>query len=66
MRRVWFKLKDTVFHEEDSPVLVSDRLADVTLDLLDKVAGPPACGPLIDDLDATLVPGFWRRSAHHG
>lgn len=57
----WAKVRETVLHEDESPVLAGDRLSAATGKVLDEVASPPACGPLIDDLEATLAPWIARK-----
>ncbi|WP_147418153.1 hypothetical protein [Salinisphaera sp. Q1T1-3] len=38
-----------------APMITDDRLRRSTLDMLDDVASPPACGPLLAEIDASLA-----------
>ena len=45
-----------LFQRSDAqPFIADDRLRRSTLDMLDQVVAPPACGPLIEELQATLA-----------
>lgn len=44
--------------KETKPVIASDRLKRTTLDRLDEVVAPPACGPLLEELDRAVA--SWR------
>jgi len=39
---------------DDKPFIADDRLHRSTLKMLDEVVAPPACGPLLEELQATL------------
>ncbi len=54
VRRLLERARNAVSGESDDPVVGKDHLARATTELLDAVAGPPACGPLLDELDRTL------------
>ncbi|GAB3684870.1 hypothetical protein [Salinisphaera aquimarina] len=46
----------TLFHKtDDTPFIADDRLQRSTLEMLDDIVAPPACGPLIDELQSTLA-----------
>ncbi len=46
-----------VFRKQDNtPFMAGDRLQKATLQILDDVVAPPACGPLLDELQAALDP----------
>ena len=42
--------------DDDTPFIADDRLQKATLEILDDVVAPPACGPLLDDIQAMLAP----------
>lgn len=44
-----------IFRKDDAPLMAEDRLRKATRQLLDEVVAPPACGPLLRQLDATLA-----------
>lgn len=50
-----------VFRKDDTPLIAQDQLRKATRNLLDEVVAPPACGPLLRQLDATLDP--WAQTA---
>ena len=54
LRRLWAQAKRQLRPGEDDPVRAEDRLERATLKTLDDVAAPPACGPLLDELGASL------------
>ena len=45
-----------VHKDDDTPFIADERLQKATLEILDDVVAPPACGPLLDELQATLEP----------
>jgi len=51
------RLRTLVQRSDAQPFIADDRLQRSTLDMLDQVVAPPACGPLVDELQATL--GTW-------
>ncbi len=44
-----------IFRRDEAPLMAEDRLRKTTQHLLDEVVAPPACGPLLRELDATLA-----------
>ena len=56
LRRRLMRLKRAVLRETDAPAVADDSLARATPDVLDELASPPACGPLVDELERTLAP----------
>lgn len=59
--RVWARLKAVFRREDPDPFIADDQLERTTLDRLDRVAAPPACGPVLDDLAADVA--RWRADA---
>ena len=41
--------------DDDAPAVADDQLQAATLDRLDEVVAPPACGPVLDELHATVA-----------
>ena len=54
LRRWWLQAKRQLRRDDDGPVRAEDRLERATLKTLDDVAAPPACGPLLEELGASL------------
>ncbi len=54
MRAVWRRIQQRFRSADSDPVRSDSRLQATTLEVLDEVVGPPACGPLLDDLDAAV------------
>ena len=54
LRRWWLQAKRQLRPDDNDPVRAEDRLERATPKTLDDVAGPPACGPLLDELGASL------------
>ncbi len=54
VRRWWDIIMDRFRNEEDQPLIAGDELHSAPEKLVDEVAPPPACGPLLDDLQITL------------
>ena len=54
VRALWRRLKERMGSSNPDPVRSASRLEDATLQALDEVVGPPACGPLLDDFDAAV------------
>lgn len=54
----WFKAIATrvraVFRSDDKAFIADDRLKQATLKRLDQAVAPPACGPVIAELDASI------------
>ena len=48
------KAKKLLRRGEDAPFISSGDLEDGTIESLDEIASPPACGPLIDELEREL------------
>ena len=61
MRRLYKRVKQhiqSLRKPGSEPVLTERKFEPATLKALDKLAGPPACGPLLDDFDVALTD--WR------
>ncbi len=57
MRRLWKRVKQhiqSLRQSESELALPAKNFESATLKALDQVAGPPACGPLLDDFDDAL------------
>lgn len=54
IRRLWRLARLRLKPNSDDPVRPGDQMKPATLALLDKVARPPACGPLLDQLEAAV------------
>ncbi len=54
LRRLFERTRVAVGGEADDPVVADDHLERPTASVLDDVAAPPACGPLVEELDRTL------------
>ncbi|MGC1503316.1 MAG: hypothetical protein WA782_04160 [Sulfitobacter sp.] len=52
------RLKEEIFGstEAEEPAISDDQLKEITADLLDNVAAPPACGKLLDEMTLSLAP----------
>lgn len=56
----WFqtlltRAREMVRHRPTEPMVTDDRLRRSTLEMLDEVVSPPACGPLLVELQASLA-----------
>lgn len=49
------RLRSLVQGDASEPVIADDHLQRSTVAMLDRIAAPPACGPLIDELQNTLA-----------
>ena len=61
MLRLWKRIKQhiqSLRQSESELALPAKKFESATLKALDKVAGPPACGPLLDEFDGALAD--WR------
>ncbi len=54
----WTRLREMIRRKPAEPMIANDRLRRSTLERLDEIASPPACGPLVAELEATLAD--WR------
>lgn len=54
VRALWRRIRERFQSSDSDPVRAGNRLQATTLKTLDEVAGPPACGPLMDDFDAAV------------
>ena len=52
------RLREMIRRRPAEPMIATDRLRRSTLAHLDEIASPPACGPLVAELEATLAD--WR------
>ena len=58
LRRLLGRLQSIISRTETKPFIADDKLKRASLDLLDDVVAPPACGPLVAELDRTIAE--WR------
>ena len=61
LRRYLGRLQALLGREEAKPFIADDKLKRATLDRLNEVVAPPACGPLLDELDGVIRD--WRAEA---
>ncbi len=56
LRMTYERLKNEILRsgKSDEPAVADDLLKDATAKRLDTIAAPPACGQLLDEIDATL------------
>ncbi|MEC5214438.1 hypothetical protein RCH06_003001 [Polaromonas sp. CG_9.5] len=57
LRRFWKRVKQRIKslrQSKSEPVLPARKFESATFKALDEVAGPPACGPLLDDFDEAV------------
>lgn len=52
---LWARTRGLFRSRRAGPVITDDRLQRSTSEMLDEIAPPPACGPLVDELQATLA-----------
>lgn len=64
IRRYWRLLRMHFQPNSDDPVRAGERLQPATRKLLDSIAAPPACGPLMEELQATVE--AWQDEAPQG
>ena len=55
MTRVLTRAREILRRKPDTPMITDDRLRRSTLERLDEIASPPACGPLVAELAASLA-----------
>ncbi|MDY8109813.1 hypothetical protein U0C82_11755 [Fulvimarina sp. 2208YS6-2-32] len=55
-RRLYSKILAMVQRSKPDPIMAEEQLQKATLELLDDVVAPPAAGPVIGELQATLGP----------
>lgn len=53
---LWTRLSELFRRRADTPLIADERLQRSTLSLLEEIASPPACGPLIQELESSLAP----------
>lgn len=58
------RLLAIVRRSDPKPFIGDDRLARSTIETLDDVVAPPACGPLLQEIDATV--GEWEEGMRQG
>lgn len=63
LRRWVGNLRGLFGTDEAEPFMADDRLQKATMQRLDEVIAPPACGPLLDELDRTIAQ--WLDSGPH-
>lgn len=54
LRRLFGRFKHTFGKKNNQPFIADDKLQRATLSRLEDVAAPPACGPLMEELDSSL------------
>ena len=64
IRRLWRLARLRLRLDSAEPVRARQRLRPATRQLLDEVAAPPACGPLIEELQAQAT--LWQSEAAQG
>ncbi|MGB3795648.1 MAG: hypothetical protein WA957_05025 [Alteraurantiacibacter sp.] len=57
LRRWWKDAKRLIMGEDDAPYMDSGELEKTTLGLLDDVVAPPACGPVLEEIGASI--DYW-------
>ena len=57
-RRYLGRIIALVRREEPKPFIAADQLQKATADRLDEVVAPPACGPILTELERTI--DLWR------
>lgn len=55
LRQRWAQLRALIGHQSSRPFVADDKLERATLSMLDKVVAPPACGPVLEELSATIA-----------
>ena len=55
LRAVVGRIQVLLARHDPKPFIANDRLKKATMDALDDVVAPPACGPLLAELDRTMV-----------
>ncbi len=66
LRRLVSRMRESVSRSEEEPFIEPDRLRTAGDEMLDTLVPPPACGPLMRELDRALEdwaadPRLWRR-----
>lgn len=57
-RRYLGRLQALITRKTSKPLIANDQLKKATIDRLDEVVAPPACGPLLAELERTIA--AWR------
>lgn len=52
---LWTRTRTLFRSRRNGPIIPGDRLQRSTSDMLEEIASPPACGPLVGELQATLA-----------
>lgn len=55
VRRLVGRIQALIVRNDPKPFIADDKLKHATLDMLDEVVAPPACGPLLDELRRTIA-----------
>lgn len=59
LRTLLGRVQALLARDDPKPFIADDRLKKATMDLLDEVVAPPACGPLLAELEQTIA--AWLR-----
>lgn len=65
IHRVWERAKAVFRREKADPFVADDQLERTTLEMLDEVAAPPACGPVVDEIARAVCEWQPDSSAGH-
>ena len=52
---LWTRMRELFRREAPGPLITDDRLRRSTLEMLDEIVSPPACGPLLEELQHSLA-----------
>ena len=55
IRRMLGRLQAILVRKKPKPFIADDKLKRATMDMLEEVVAPPACGPLLEELDRTVA-----------
>lgn len=64
VHRAWARVKAVFEGTDDDPFIADDQLERTTLEMLDAVAAPPACGPVVDEIARAVA--AWRSDSQAG
>ena len=55
LRTLLARVQALIARSEPKPFIADDRLEQATMTMLDQVVAPPACGPVLEELDRTVA-----------